>query len=424
MIFKIFKLPLWIQVLIGLLLGIVAGYFWGEGAASIGFIGDIFINLIMMIIAPLIFFSVLSGVINMESPSDLGRVGGKAFLGYLLTTIVAVLIAYGVANVMSPGHAIKPDALVEIDNVQTIDASQYEKANNAEKPSFLSIILNIFPDNALKALVEKSFLQIIFVAVLLGVVLVMLSERTQVTHRFIHEVADVFYKTIELIIKIAPIAVFALIAKTVGTLGFDVLIALGSLVLTTTVGFLLQYLVLIIALMIVARVNPLHFIQRALTFQIMAFSTSSSSATIPTTLRVARSRLGVSESSASMIIPLGATVNMNGGAISLATCTLFAAQMYGIELSVMDYALTALTIVLVSVGSAGIPGGTFYLLPVLFNQLDIPLAAWALIYAVDRFIDMQRTVINVTGDAAVSMMVDASEGKLDRKVYNEPNKFD
>jgi Na+/H+-dicarboxylate symporter len=412
------KLQLWHKVLIGLVLGFIAGYVLGEDAAQLKWIGDLFINLIMMVIVPLVFFSIVSSIASLGDAGTLGRLGGKAFFGYILTTVIAITLALFMANLFQPGGGI--DSTTVNDLLQQKSTIDYGKAAEAGRPSVVDILLGVVPNNAVKAMAERNILQVIFFAVFVGVALILLKHQTDKIHDVVHQGALVFYKIIEIVIQLAPYAVFALTAWIIGTLGFDVFLTLINLVVTVVTACLTQYaLILIVGIMLIARLSPLPFLKKAVEFQILAFATSSSSATIPTTMRVVKEKMGVSDTSGSLIVPLGATVNMNGTAIYIAICAVFVAQLSGISLSIADYGMIVLTTTLMSIGTAAIPSASLVMMPVVFASVGLPVEAIGLILGVDRFLDMVRTTLNVTGDAAVAVIVDKSEQQLNETLYNK-----
>jgi Na+/H+-dicarboxylate symporter len=406
------KIPLWKQVVIALILGGIFGAAIGEWAANIRFVGEIFINLIMMVIVPLVFFSIVSGIISLGDPKLLGRMGLKAFGGYVLTTIIAITVAIVLANFMNPGEGVPVEVASKLE-----DANDFADIEPMERPTVADILISIIPTNAVEAMAERHILQVIFFAVFVGVVMVLLKGKTPRMEEIVHEAASIFYKIIDIVINLAPLAVFALTAWAVGALGIDAVISLLQLVLTVLLACLLQYGVLCLALGIFG-LNPIHFIRKAVEFQVIAFSTSSSGATIPTTMRVAEQGLGVSKTTASMVVPLGATVNMNGTAMYLAVAAVFVAQFVGIQLTADDYVVITTTITLVAIGTAAVPGGSIVMMPIVFASVGLPVEAIALILGVDRILDMFRTTINVTGDAVVSAVIDKTENTLDEKAYN------
>lgn len=387
-------------------------------AANLKWIGDIFINLIMMVIVPLVLFSIISGIISLGDPKMLGRMGAKAIVGYVFTTMVAICIAFVVANVMQPGNGV-PEEMTASLNLDAASSSAAEM----QRPSLSSIVLGIVPKNAVQSMAERQILQVIFFAVFVGVAIVLLGEdKTRTISDIVHESATIFYKIVEIIIETAPIAVFALTAWVIGVLGIEAVVALLNLVLAVTTASAVQYGVILLAILVLGRLNPVPFIKKAFEFQLLAFTTSSSSATIPTTMKVCETKLGVSKTSSAMIVPLGATVNMNGTAIYISVCTVFVAQLVGVHLTMEDYVTILTTVTLLAMGTAAIPSASLIMMPVVFGAVGLPVEAIALILGVDRFLDMLRTSLNVTGDAAVATIIDRSEKRLNEKMYYQTMK--
>lgn len=411
------KMELWVQVLIGLVLGVIVGLVFKDFASeNLRWMGQLFIDLIMMVIVPLVFFSIISGIISLGDPQTLGRMGAKALFGYVATTMVAITIAFSLANIMEPGVGVSGEIMEQLDfNLQ--EAGDDTKEVKAP-PGFSDIILGIVPKNAIGAMAERKILQVIFFAIFVGVTMVLLRDKVPHITAIVNEAAEIFYKIIEIIIKLAPYAVFGLTAWVVSALGLEAIKSLLMLVLTVLTACILQYIVMLTVLAVFGRLSPWPFLKKSLPYQLIAFSTSSSSATIPTTMAVAESKMGVSKTTTAMVVPLGATVNMNGTAIYLAICTIFVAQLVGVTLDMSQYITVLFTITLLAIGTAAVPGGSLVMMPIVFGTVGLPAAAIGLILGVDRILDMARTTINVTGDAFVSVMIDKSEGRLDEERYN------
>ncbi|MFW0777374.1 MAG: dicarboxylate/amino acid:cation symporter [Rickettsiales bacterium] len=399
------------MILVALVLGAIAGWILGPDAIHLKWIGTIFINLIMMIIAPLVFFSIVSGIVLMGDPKKLGRIGLKSFLIFVATTCVGIMIAIGISTLLQPGVGIPADIL-EFNHTAAA-------APAAERPTILDILMGVVPSNALKALTERNILQVIFFAVMMGVIIVLLKDKTPRTAELMHEGAEISYGIIGAIIKLAPLAVFALTAWSIGVLGVDAVRALTMLMVTVVAACIIQYFVFGISLLL-SGVNPIPFYKKSIGYQLIAFSTSSSTATLPTTMKTITKDLGVSQSTAAMVAPLGATINMNGTAIYLTASTMFVAQLGGITFGFNEYSIILTTIVLLSIGTAAVPSGSLIMMPVVFGAVGLPVEAIGLILGVDRILDMVRTTLNVTGDAATSVIVEQTEGALKEGVYHAP----
>lgn len=371
-------------------------------------VGKMFIASLKMLVVPLVLFSLITGVCGIGHLSTLGRVGGKSFLLYLLTTAIAIATAIGIAIVIAPGKGM---------NAET---SATFTAKDA--PPLTEVLINIIPTNPVQALAESEMLQIIFFAILLGISILMVGRKARPLTEFIELTNEVMMKMVHIIMSIAPYAVFALLAKSMSELGLDLLGQLAGYVLVV-VGVLLIHLfvTLTLVLKLFSGLNPILFLKKMRNVQVFAFSTSSSNATIPVTLRTVTERLGVNNSVASFTVPFGATINMDGTAIMQGVATVFIANVYNVDLGLTGYLTVILMSVLASIGTAGVPGVGLIMLSMVFSQVGLPIEGIGLILGVDRLLDMIRTAVNVTGDAAVSSIVAKSEGKLELAVYNDPD---
>lgn len=371
-------------------------------------VGQGFIRLMQMLVAPLVFCSIVCGAASIGSGKALGKVGGLTVLLYLLTTAVAVVMALGIAHVVNPGVGL------DLSAVQT-----QETAVAAEPVSVVDTLLNIVPANVFAALADGTMLQIIFFALVLGVVLGRLGERADVVNRFFSQFNAVMMKMVEFVLKVAPIGVFCLIARTFANLGFDAVVPVFKFVGGTYLGLALQlcvvYMVLLFAF---TRLNPLRFLRKMLPVLAFAFSTSSSNATIPLNMETLEKKMGVSPKIASFTIPLGATINMDGTAIMQGVAVVFAAQAFGMDLGAAGYLTVILTATLASIGTAGVPGVGTIMLAMVFGAVGLPAEGISMIMGVDRLVDMGRTAINVTGDAVVTTIVAKLNGALDRSVFD------
>lgn len=370
-------------------------------------VGQGFIRLMQMLVAPLVFCSIVCGAASIGSGKALGKVGGLTVLLYLLTTAVAVVMALGIAHLVNPGVGLD------------LSAVQTQEAAAAEPVSVVDTLLNIVPSNVFAALADGTMLQIIFFALVLGVVLGRLGERADVVNRFFSQFNAVMMKMVEFVLKVAPIGVFCLIARTFANLGFDAVVPVFKFVGGTYLGLALQlcvvYMVLLFAL---TRLNPLRFLRKMLPVLAFAFSTSSSNATIPLNMETLEKKMGVSPKVASFTIPLGATINMDGTAIMQGVAVVFAAQAFGMDLGAAGYLTVILTATLASIGTAGVPGVGTIMLAMVFGAVGLPAEGISMIMGVDRLVDMGRTAINVTGDAVVTTIVAKLNGALDRSVFD------
>lgn len=370
-------------------------------------VGQGFIRLMQMLVAPLVFCSIVCGAASIGSGKALGKVGGLTVLLYLLTTAVAVVMALGIAHLVNPGVGLD------------LSAVQTQEAAAAEPVSVVDTLLNIVPANVFAALADGTMLQIIFFALVLGVVLGRLGERADVVNRFFSQFNAVMMKMVEFVLKVAPIGVFCLIARTFANLGFDAVVPVFKFVGGTYLGLALQLCVVYMLLLFAfTRLNPLRFLRKMLPVLAFAFSTSSSNATIPLNMETLEKKMGVSPKVASFTIPLGATINMDGTAIMQGVAVVFAAQAFGMDLGAAGYLTVILTATLASIGTAGVPGVGTIMLAMVFGAVGLPAEGISMIMGVDRLVDMGRTAINVTGDAVVTTIVAKLNGAFDRSVFD------
>ncbi len=406
-------MKLWKQVFIGLVAGIAVGVIFGEKASYVKPLGDIFIRLIQMIIVPLIFFSLVSGLTGMTDKVALSRVAIKSVAAFLITTSLAITIGMVAAIFFEPGVGISVSAL------HSADFKLPEMG--ARVLDFTTFINDTIPNNALSALVTGNILQVVFFSIFTGVVLNMLGKDGEPMVKGLKVGARLVFKMITVIMHFAPYGAFALTASVVGKQGLSALQNLSTLVFTLISAMTVQYIIFGILIVVFGRISPFPFYKKSLEYQALAFSTSSSKATLPTTMSVCLNKMGISKNSTSFVLPLGAAINMDGMAIYLGICTMFFVQIYGIQLTAVDYAIIMLTSTLGSIGAAGIPGGTLIMLPMVLAALNLPIEGIAFIAGIDRVLDMMRTTINITGDATITLIIDSSEGTLNKKLYNTPS---
>ena len=402
---------LWKKVLIGLGIGVILGIVLKEHVIYIKPFGDLFIRLIKMIIVPLIFFAIVSGITSVQDSKALGRLGIKASVAYLFTTLFAITIGLTVGTLLKPGEGI-------ILNFENGYVPQTQVGSNIAK--IMETLLNIVPDNAIGAMAQGTILQVVFFALFTGITLNTLDkENSRRLSSVFHLLSAMVFKMVHFIVQLSPVAACALTAWVIGTQGMSVLQNLMKLIGCAYLAFGIQYLVFGLIIYLWTRLSPLPFFRKSLEYQTLAFSTSSTKAALSTTMKVCQERLGVSSPSASFILPLGASINMDGIAIYISLCALFFAQATGRVLDFNDYGLIILTGTLGSIGGAGIPGGTIVMLPMVLGAVGLPIEGIALIVGIDRIIDMMRTTISITGDAAITLCVDHSEGLLNEDLYNK-----
>lgn len=397
------KMSLVTKILIGLILGVLAGVIFGKQAAIVKPIGDLFMRLINMIIAPLVLSTLVVGTASLGDIKRLGRIGGKTIAYYLSTTAFAVVIGLALAIVFKPGVGLN----------LPLPAAQAVK----EMPTLVNTLLAIIPTNPIQAMASGTMLQIISFALFLGIAIALVGEKGQPLLKVFDSLAEVMYRITGMVMAFAPFGVFGLIAPTVGTYGLSVLLPLMKLIAVIAAGAILHMgVVYSSAVWTLARVSPLRFFRGISEAILVAFSTCSSSGTLPVSMKCTEKNLGVSPKIASFVLPLGATINMDGSAIYQGVAALFIAQVYGIQLGLTQMLMIILVSTLGSIGAAGVPGAGLIMLTMVLSSVGLPLEGMALVAGVDRILDMFRTSCNVTGDLAASVIIGASENELDRTI--------
>lgn len=402
------KISLAWQMMIGLALGVVVGALVEQETAKTFLqpLGDLFIRLIRMVVVPLVLATIIAGAAGISDTSKLGRVATKTLICYALTTAVAVAMGLIFASFIQPGVGL--------------DLSTEGLAAKAvEAPPLTQTLLNIVPINPMQAMSEGQMLQIIFFAVIFGFGLSALGERGKPVLNFFELVGDTMIRVTHIVMLYAPIGVFGLIAYTVSRHGLGVLLPLFQLILSSFLATAFFVIVLLVPLVrVVTGIPMMTFYKGVFEPWLVAFTTCSSAAALPANLNAAR-RLGSTKAVASFSIPLGNTINMNGTAIYMGVCSIFAAEVYGLDLTMADQLTIVLMGVLAAVGTAGVPGAGLIMTTVVFTQVGIPLEAVALIAGVDRILDMIRTSINVVGDSTTALAVSRMEGELGTEPFEE-----
>ncbi len=449
LMFTLPKVDLWKKVIVGLIIGILMGFQMNELGATTyteytKLFGDLFIDLIMMIVTPLIFFSLVSGINSISNTEALGRIGKKALMCYLTTSVFAISVGISLGNYFEPGVGF-------FDGVETQQEESVAK-EKFELPKVLQTFLAIIPDNAIGAMAgtevyapkakagaseaSKDFaadiksknltlgakpdtIQTVFFAIFVGVALVFMGTQGQRVAEVCHDAAQLMFKIIGFIINLAPLAVFGLMAWVSATLGMDALIQLGKLVGATITGMGIHYIFIITVIALVG-LKPWQFIKKSIEYQMIAFSTTSSKATLATSMDVAERKLGISKPITSFILPLGAAVNMDGTAIYLGISALFFAQAYEVPLEFYHYILIIFTSTIAAVGAAGYPGGSLVVMTLVLTSIGVPTEGIAILIGVDRILDMFRTTINITSDVAITGFIDKTEGSFNKKLYDTP----
>src|SRR3990167_678713 len=398
-----FRIPLWQRVIAALVLGVASGWLWGPGAESIKFIGDIFVAFIKMLVVPLIFFSLVAGVASIGDLRKLGSVGWRALALFVVTGQIAVWLGLFLGMVVQPGIGV---------DTSMIDMGPIPEPNEA---TWRSMLLGMVPQSPVQVMADVNVLPLIVFSLLIGIGILMAKEEGEPVLKIFDSGSVVMQKITMVVMELTPFGVFALMAWVAGTLGLDALAALGKLVFLNYLGCLLIILVMYSAMIkFIARLPVIGFFRGIIDAIAVSYSTASSNATLPVTLRCAERNLGISNSVASFVISLGATINMNGTAMYLGLATLFGAQVFGIDLSWGDYFLISILATLGAVGAAGIPGAGLIMMALVFGAVGVPLETIAFVAGVDRIMDMMRTTTNVTGDAAVATTVAALTGEIDR----------
>jgi Na+/H+-dicarboxylate symporter len=394
------------KILIALVLGVVTGIiltFVPETVFSkldtyiLVPVGQIFINLIMMLVVPIVFVSIVLGTAGLGEPAKLGRIGIQTITYFLVTTAIALCISLALAFAIKPGTA----------GVFDVSMADYE-ANKA--PPIMETLVNIIPTNPVSSMSAGDMLQIIAFAVFIGIALAVLGDKTRGLHRLFDQANEVLMYLVNVIMKVAPYGAFALIASAIGGAGLDAIGSMGAYMGTVILGlFIHAAITYTLAIWLLGRGNPLTFYKGFFPAMSVAFSTASSNATLPISMKAAQETLGVSKSISSFVQPLGATINMDGTAIMQATAAVFISQVYAIPLDFTDIILIIITATLASVGTAGVPGVGLIMLAMVLTQVGLPVEGIALIIGIDRLLDMLRTAVNITGDAACAYIISESE---------------
>lgn len=372
-------------------------------------VGQMFVASLKLLVVPLVFVSLVCGASGLGDSSRMGAIAGKTFILYIITTALALCLALLMAVLIRPGDGVG------------LDAAQAFSAEAA--PSMKEVLISIVPSNPVQAMAEGNMLQVIVFALLVGVAVSFSGEAGQRLRGWFTDMDQVIMKMVTILMDLAPYGVFCLLAKLFAELGAGAIIELG-LYFSTVLLALLLHLLGVYGLMMkfIARVNPLTFFKHLRPMLMFAFSTSSSNATLPVTLRTAEEKLGVGEKTASFTIPLGATINMDGTAIMQGVATVFIAQAYQIDIGLTGYLMVVLTATLASVGTAGVPGVGLVTLAMVLQQVNLPVEGIALIIGVDRLLDMTRTAVNVTGDTVVSVIVAQSEDDWNKDIFEQRSK--
>ena len=400
------KLSLTVKITISLVLGVIAGLLLqSRSDIAVNYIkpfGTIYLNLIKMVVVPVVLLSIMQGIISLQDVRKVGSIGVKTVAFYMCTTALAVTLGLLFANILNVGggYVIATEGLV------------YEAK---EAPSFIDTIVNIFPSNFFQPMASANMLQVIVIAILFGFGIILAGEKGKAAQEFVDSFAEVCFKVMGMILELSPIGVFALICPVVAENGPAVLLPLLKVILVAYVAYICHMiLVYSMAVKGFAGMNPVTFFQGMSRPIMFAFSSASSVGTLPFNLE-ATQKLGARKSVASFVLPLGATINMDGTAIYQGVCAIFIAEIFGIDLGLSQQLTIILTATLASIGTAGVPGSGMIMLAMVLQSVGLPVEGIALVAGIDRILDMGRTVVNITGDAACTIVVDAWEKKREAK---------
>ncbi len=410
-----FEITLWKRILGALVLGVIIGAIWGPGSESIGWIGDLFLRLIRMVVVPLVFVTLVAGVVSMGDPSKLGSLGVKTLALYMATTLAAIVIGLTMAVILQPGVGV--------------DFSTATPTTVQEAMPLSDRLMDIVPINPVAALADGNILAIIFFALLMGVSLLTIGEKGRPVADLMDASSEMMLKITHWVMEVAPFGVLALIAEMAGTKGvaalYDVLALVLAVVLSCLAHMIIVHGLLVMKTML--KLSPTSYFRGARDAMLVAFSTSSSSATLPVSMSVAEENLGISPVVASTVLPLGATINMDGTALYVGIVSVFAAQAFGVELGLADYALIAGSTTLVSVGTAAVPSASLFLMPAVMGAIGLSpeqiAMAVGFVLPFDRPLDMLRTSVNIGGDLSVATTVANWEGEFDKEVFDRPLKY-
>ena len=408
---------IFIALLAGAVFGIVLCYMVPSGHVKddiivegiLYVVGQGFIRLMKMLVVPLVFCSLVCGSMAIGDTKKLGTVGVRTLIFYLFTTALAITVALSVGNIINPGIGLDMSAI----------KSNAAEVEEMAATSLSDTILNIIPDNPLNSLASGNMLQIIVFALIVGIILAKLGERTETVGNFFSQFNDIMMEMTMMVMSLAPVGVFCLIARTFANIGFSAFVPLAKYMVGVLLALAIQCFIVYLGLLkVFTGLNPFKFIKNFFPVMAFAFSTATSNATIPLSIDTLAKKMGVSKKISSFTIPLGATINMDGTAIMQGVAVVFAAQAFGIQLDVMDYLTVIGTATLASIGTAGVPSVGLVTLTMVFNSVGLPVEAIGLNMGIDRILDMTRTAVNITGDAVCTTIVAHQNKALDRDVFN------
>ena len=407
---------IFVALIVGAIFGMVLHYVVPSGHIKdnilvegiLYIVGQGFIRLMKMLVVPLVFCSIVCGSMSIGDTKKLGTVGVRTLAFYLATTALAICVALGMGNILDPGVGLD----------MTKIAANAAEVQTMEATSMAQTLLNIIPDNPLKSLANGEMLQIIVFALIVGVILAKLGEKTETIANFFNQFNDVMMEMTMMVMSLAPIGVFCLISRTFAGIGFSAFLPLAKYMVGVLLALCVQCFIVYLGLLkVFTGLNPIKFIKNFFPVMAFAFSTATSNATIPMSIDTLAKKMGVSKRISSFTVPLGATINMDGTAIMQGVAVVFAAQAFGIVLTPMDYVTVIGTATLASIGTAGVPSVGLVTLTMVFNSVGLPVEAIGLIMGIDRILDMARTAVNITGDAVCTTIVAHQNNAIDKEVF-------
>ncbi len=411
------SLKLWQKIIIGMFLGMCSGLliemsvnsgstFFSDTGITQGLLdaSTIYMNLLKMIVVPVVFFAILYGITSIDDMETFGRLGSKAIAIYMTVTVIAIIVGIGFGLIFNPGQGIELTGL------------SANSGANQNYQTIRGILMGIITTNIVKSMADGQILQVVVFAFFLGTSLVMIGEKAAPAKTVIVSFTQAIFKLVEIVIRTTPYGIFAIMASMIPQYGLDIVATLGKLMLVVIGALIIQYL-LFAVMLVLAKINPIPFYKKMVVTQALAFASSSSKATIGTAIEELMYKMGVSQKTATFILPLGASINMTATAIYLGITAIFFAQVYAIDLSISQYILIIFTSTIGSIGAAGFPGGGIIMMGMVLSSAGIPIEGIPLLMGIDRILDMCRTMINITGDCVVTVIVDKIEGSINMKRY-------
>ncbi len=396
----------WIKILIGLILGIIAGLVLGHQVDFLERLGKAFIDLLKMLVGLIVFSSLVTGMCHINDPKKLGRIGLRTLLFYAVTTILAIIFGLVLVYVLKPGVGLKLPLPKQM-------------ASLGQGIGLLDFLFSMVPSNPFAAFSEGNVLQVIVFSIFFAFAITLSGEKGKIVLQFLESLSEIMYSLTHFIMKLAPYGVFALIATAVGSIGIKVILPLLTFLLCNYIACILQILIIFcFSIKYLAKLNVAPFFKGMKDAIVLAFTTSSSSATLPVSLECARDHLGISPDISGFVLSLGSTINMNGAAVGQAVSAIFIAQAYGIEVTLVKIFILIFVALISAIGAAGIPGTGIVMLSIVLNAMGLPLEGIALVAGVDRLREMVSSVTNILGDAVAAVFIAKMEKQIDEKRYH------